>query len=101
MDRAARRPAAAKSGCCCAHFQGRAVNPGRFHADAAPELVQPPEIGGKPGEATSSITIFRPGYLANTPSDDQAGQLRLERLRLRDIILDVIGAQPTEVGGLW
>ncbi len=74
------------------NFQRRAIDPRRFHPDAAPELVQSPQIGRQPGEAGFQHHHFQGRMPREHALDDQAGQLGLERLRLRDIVLDVIGA---------
>ncbi len=80
------------------NLERRAVDPRRLHADTAPELVQPPEIGRQPGEAAFQHHHLQLRMPCEHALDDQAGELGLERLRLRDIVLDVIGS-PADRGG--
>ena len=86
VDRLQRKPDVAAH-----NFLGRAVHPRRFHTNAAPEFVQPPQIGRQPAPAGFQHHHFQVRMPREDALDDQAGQLGLERLRLGDVILDVIG----------
>ena len=74
------------------NLQRRTVDPRGFHPNSAPELMQPPQEWRKLGEARFQHHHLQVRMPYEHAFDDQAGELGLEGLRLRNIILDVIGA---------
>src|SRR4051794_123709 len=74
------------------NFRRRAVGPRGFYPHSPPGLVQPPQESRQPGEAGLQHHHFQVRMLGEDALDDQAGELGLERLRLGNVILDVIGA---------
>ena len=74
---------------------GRAVHPWNLGPQAAPELGKAPEEARQPGHAGFDEHDLQAGMLGEHALADQARHLRLEALRLRRVILDVIG-RPAE-----
>jgi hypothetical protein len=54
--------------------------------------MQSPKIGRQPGEAGFQHHHLQIRMFCEHTFDDQAGQLSLESLSLRDVVFDVIGA---------
>src|SRR3954465_70625 len=73
----------------------RAVDPRHLRAHPAPELREPPEKAGKPGHAGFQQHHLEAGILGEHPFANQARHLRLKRLGVTGIILDVV-ARPTQ-----
>ncbi len=75
----------------------RPVDPGHLRAHATPEFRQPPQEAGQPGDARFHQHHLELGELGEGALADEAAELRLERLRVGDIVLDVV-ARPAERG---
>src|SRR6516225_1103649 len=72
-----------------------AVDPRHLHAQSAPELSQPPQMRGEPGETRFQQHNFQIGKLAEHALAYQRGKRGLKGGGLRGVILGVI-AWPTE-----
>ena len=66
--------------------RGRTVEPRHFAAHAAPRFIGAPKVGRQPGEARLDHHDFEPGIFHEHALGDEAQELPLERLRLRDVI---------------
>src|ERR1700733_979503 len=69
----------------------RAVHPGNLCAHRAPGLGRPPHEIWKPAETRLHHDDGEGGVFREYPFTNQARQLRLERLGLADIVLEIIG----------